>query len=56
MNYMSDKTFVDTNVLIYAHDVDAGEKQEIAKGVFRTFGTRRPALLACRCSRSSMSM
>ncbi len=27
---MSDVTFVDTNVLIYAHDVDAGPKREAA--------------------------
>ena len=30
---MSDRTFVDTNVLVYAHDVDAGEKFEIANEV-----------------------
>ena len=29
-SYMSDKSFVDSNVLIYAHDVDAGGKREIA--------------------------
>jgi predicted nucleic acid-binding protein len=29
--YMSDKTFVDTNVLVYAHDSDAGKKHEKAK-------------------------
>lgn len=28
---MSGKTFVDTNVLIYAHDVDAKEKHRVAK-------------------------
>lgn len=28
---MSVKTFVDTNVLIYAHDLDAKEKHAIAK-------------------------
>lgn len=28
---MSDRTFVDTNVLIYAHDVDAKSKHEAAK-------------------------
>lgn len=33
---MSDKTFVDTNVLIYAHDVDAARKHEIAKDLLRT--------------------
>ena len=27
---MIDKTFVDTNVLVYAHDLDAGEKHAIA--------------------------
>ena len=32
---MSDKTFVDTNVLIYAHDVDAKSKHEIAESVLR---------------------
>lgn len=30
---MSDKTFVDTNILIYAHDADAGSKHDIAKAV-----------------------
>ncbi len=30
---MSDKTFVDTNVLIYAHDMDAKTKHEAAKQV-----------------------
>jgi len=28
---MSDKTFVDTNILVYAHDRDAGNKHEIAR-------------------------
>lgn len=28
---MSDKTFVDTNILVYAHDLDAGKKHEIAR-------------------------
>ena len=32
---MSGKTFVDTNVLIYAHDVDAKAKHEVAKAVLR---------------------
>jgi predicted nucleic acid-binding protein len=30
---MSDKTLIDTNVLIYAHDVDARRKHEAAKRV-----------------------
>jgi len=27
---MSDKSFVDTNILVYAHDLDAGNKHEVA--------------------------
>ena len=30
---MSGKTFVDTNVLMYAHDVDAAVKHQVAKAV-----------------------
>ena len=30
---MNGKTFVDTNVLIYAHDVDAKEKRTVANPV-----------------------
>ena len=30
---MNDKMFVDTNILVYAHDLDAGDKHEIAIGV-----------------------
>jgi len=32
---MSDKTFIDTNVLMYAHDVAAGTKHQIAERVLR---------------------
>jgi predicted nucleic acid-binding protein len=32
---MSVKSFVDTNVLIYAHDVDAGEKHDLARSIVR---------------------
>jgi predicted nucleic acid-binding protein len=32
---MNDKSFVDTNVLIYAYDVDAQAKHEVAKAVLR---------------------
>lgn len=32
---MSGKTFVDTNILIYAHDVDAGRKNTIANARLR---------------------
>ncbi len=26
-------TFVDTNIFVYAHDISAGEKHELAKGL-----------------------
>jgi predicted nucleic acid-binding protein len=32
---MSDKTFVDTNVLVYAHDVDDRSKHELARSALR---------------------
>ena len=42
----SDRTFVDTNVLIYAHDVDAGRKHEIAKDLLRTLWADRAGTLS----------
>src|ERR1700674_2231742 len=46
MNSTSDKTFVDTNVLIYAHDVDAQAKQQIAKEVLRGLWSDRTGVLS----------
>ena len=43
---MSDKTFVDTNVLIYAHDVDAKTKHEIAKNVLRGLWSERGGVVS----------
>jgi predicted nucleic acid-binding protein len=43
---MSGKTFVDTNVLIYAHDIDAGEKQRVAKAVLRELWGERTGVLS----------
>jgi predicted nucleic acid-binding protein len=43
---MSDKTFVDTNVLIYAHDGDAKEKHKIAKEVLRELWSERTGALS----------
>lgn len=43
---MSAKTFVDTNVLIYAHDVDAGTKHETARGILRGLWDRRDGILS----------
>jgi predicted nucleic acid-binding protein len=43
---MSGKTFVDTNVLIYGHDVDAKSKHEIAKSILRELWTERLGVLS----------
>jgi predicted nucleic acid-binding protein len=43
---MRDRKFVDTNVLIYAHDVDAGRKHEIAKTVLRQLWVDRAGVLS----------
>jgi predicted nucleic acid-binding protein len=46
MNSMSGKTFVDTNVLIYAHDVDATAKHQIAQAVLRDLWAERTGVLS----------
>ncbi|MGA7954803.1 MAG: PIN domain-containing protein [Gloeobacterales cyanobacterium] len=33
---MTDKVFVDTNILLYAHDQETGQKGEQANGILRT--------------------
>jgi predicted nucleic acid-binding protein len=43
---MSGRIFVDTNVLIYAHDVDATIKHEIAKGVLQELWKQRSGVLS----------
>lgn len=43
---MSDKAFVDSNVLIYAHDVDAGRKREVASGLLRDLWFARTGVLS----------
>jgi predicted nucleic acid-binding protein len=43
---MSGKTFVDTNVLIYAHDIDANAKNEVAKAVLRELWSERTGVLS----------
>ena len=42
----SDKAFVDSNVLIYAHDVDAGRKRDVAKALLRDLWLARAGLLS----------
>lgn len=46
MNCMTAKTFVDTKVLIYAHDCDAGAKYEIARNVLRDLWHQRTGTLS----------
>ena len=46
MSGMNAKTFVDTNVLIYAHDVEARAKHGIAKGVLRDLWSQRAGALS----------
>ena len=43
---MSDKVFIDTNVLIYAHDVDAKTKHEKAKRILSELWTQRSGVLS----------
>ena len=43
---MNGKTFVDTNVLIYAHDVDAKTKHQTAKYVLRELWSERAGVLS----------
>jgi predicted nucleic acid-binding protein len=43
---MNGKTFVDTNVLIYAHDVDAGIKHDIAKALLNGLWSERSGVVS----------
>ena len=43
---MNDKIFVDTNVLIYAHDADASAKHQTAKNVLRELWSERSGVLS----------
>ena len=43
---MNGKTFVDTNVLIYAHDIDAGLKHDVAKTLIHELWSERAGLLS----------
>jgi len=43
---MNGKTFIDTNVLIYAHNIDAGDKHQIAKSVLRGLWNERTGVLS----------
>jgi|SRR5579862_5376193 len=46
MSFMSDKTFIDTNVLVYAYDLEAGEKNRIANEILDRLWDERSAVLS----------
>ena len=43
---MSDRTFVDTNVLVYAHDVDAGARHAVASRLVAELWEAREAVIS----------
>jgi predicted nucleic acid-binding protein len=43
---MSDKVFVDSNVLVYAHDADAGRKHLVAKSLLQELWRDRRGVLS----------
>ncbi len=43
---MSDKVFLDANILIYAHDKDAGEKHSIALAIVKDLWEKRTGVLS----------
>ncbi len=43
---MTDRTFVDTNILVYAHDLDAGKKHGLAKRVVTELWENRSGVLS----------
>lgn len=45
---MSDRIFVDTNILIYAHNLDAGVKHETARGILDQLWQERTGVLSAQ--------
>lgn len=45
---MSDRTFIDSNVLVYGHDVDAGKKREIARDVLHNLWADKTGVLSAQ--------
>jgi predicted nucleic acid-binding protein len=43
---MNGRTFVDTHVLIYAHDVDSKSKHAVAKNILRKLWSDRTGVLS----------
>ncbi|MPZ20791.1 MAG: PIN domain-containing protein [Luteitalea sp.] len=45
---MNGRTFLDSNVLIYGHDIDAGEKHETAKNALRELWAEHTGVLSAQ--------
>jgi len=45
-NFMSGKVFVDTNILIYAHDLDAGQRNKISAAILRDLWENRIGIIS----------
>ena len=43
---MNDKAFVDTNILIYAHDLDAGQKNTVSAAAIRDLWENRTGIIS----------
>jgi predicted nucleic acid-binding protein len=43
---MKDRTFVDTSILVYAHDLDAGNKHDVASGIVSELWESRLGVLS----------
>jgi predicted nucleic acid-binding protein len=56
MSGMNAKAFIDTNVLIYAHDIDSAAKHDLAKRVLQQLWTERAGASVHKCSKSSTRM
>jgi predicted nucleic acid-binding protein len=48
---MRDRVFVDTNVLVYAHDLDAGERHVVAARVVAEMWETRAAVISTQVLR-----
>ena len=55
MRSMSDRVFIDTNVLVYAYDEKEGTKQQTAKQILNELWQERSGVLSIQVCRSSIT-
>ena len=53
---MKEKAFVDTNILIYAHDLDAGIKHDAAMIIIENLWEEETGILSTQVYRNFMSI